>query len=74
MKFSPVIPVLSALACLYLMTDLSIETWLRFLTWMVLGLLVYLCYGRRNARLATRSEPASASAQPAREEGARRSA
>ena len=52
--FSPVIPVLSALACLYLMTNLSIETWLRFAVWMVIGVLLYLFYGRRNARLAHR--------------------
>lgn len=50
--FSPVIPVLSALACLYLMTNLSLETWSRFVVWMVAGLLVYFVYGRRNARLA----------------------
>ncbi|KQZ90787.1 amino acid permease [Phycicoccus sp. Root563] len=52
--FNPVIPVLSALACLYLMTNLSLETWSRFLIWMVLGLGIYLVYGRRNARLAQR--------------------
>jgi basic amino acid/polyamine antiporter, APA family len=49
---SPVVPVLSALACLYLMANLALETWLRFAVWMVLGLVVYLLHGRRNARLA----------------------
>ena len=49
---SPVVPVLSAVACLYLMANLAVETWLRFAVWMVLGLAVYLLYGRRNARLA----------------------
>src|SRR5215213_3693244 len=39
--FSPVVPVLSALACLYLMLNLSIETWIRFLAWLLLGLVVY---------------------------------
>jgi basic amino acid/polyamine antiporter, APA family len=48
---SPVVPGLSALACLYLMTNLSMETWLRFVAWMTLGFLVYFSYGRRNARL-----------------------
>ena len=52
--FNPLIPVLSALACIYLMTNLSLETWLRFLIWMVVGLVIYLVYGRRNARLAQR--------------------
>ncbi|MEV4349687.1 amino acid permease [Actinoplanes sp. NPDC049596] len=48
---SPVVPVLSALACLYLMTNLSVETWLRFLAWLVVGLGVYLLYGHRHASL-----------------------
>ena len=60
---SPAIPILSALACLYLMTNLSVETWVRFLIWMVLGLAVYFFYGRRNARLARPAEerPATSS-------------
>ena len=49
---SPVLPVVSALACLYLMTNLSIETWLRFLAWLVIGLVVYATYGVRSSRLA----------------------
>ncbi|WP_166528830.1 amino acid permease [Geodermatophilus sp. DSM 44513] len=49
--FSPVVPVLSALACLYLMANLSIETWLRFLAWLALGLVVYAGYGYRHSRL-----------------------
>jgi len=52
--FNPVIPLLSALACLYLMTNLSLETWSRFLVWMLVGFLVYFFYGRRNAKLAQR--------------------
>jgi APA family basic amino acid/polyamine antiporter len=52
---SPLIPVLSALACLYLMLNLSVETWIRFAIWLVVGLVVYLGYGHRNARLADRA-------------------
>ena len=54
--FSPVVPVLSALACLYLMSNLSVETWLRFAVWMALGIVLYFAYGRRNARLAHRED------------------
>lgn len=50
--FSPVVPVVSALACIYLMTNLVVETWLRFLVWLLIGLLIYVFYGRRHARLA----------------------
>ena len=50
---SPVVPVLSGLACLYLMVNLSLETWWRFLAWLVLGLLVYGFYGYRHSRAGT---------------------
>jgi APA family basic amino acid/polyamine antiporter len=53
--FSPVVPALSGLACLYLMANLSIETWLRFLAWLVIGLVVYAGYGYRHSRLRTRT-------------------
>jgi APA family basic amino acid/polyamine antiporter len=49
--WSPVVPILSALACLYLMLNLSVETWLRFLAWMVLGLVFYFSYGHRHSRM-----------------------
>jgi basic amino acid/polyamine antiporter, APA family len=49
--WSPVVPILSALACLYLMLNLSVETWLRFLAWMVVGLVVYFSYGHRHSRM-----------------------
>jgi APA family basic amino acid/polyamine antiporter len=52
---SPGVPALSAAACLYLMANLSVETWLRFLAWMALGLIVYFGYGHRHSRLRTRS-------------------
>jgi APA family basic amino acid/polyamine antiporter len=57
--FSPVVPIVSALACLYLMMNLTLETWARFLVWLVIGLLVYAGYGYRHsrARLADRAEP-----------------
>jgi APA family basic amino acid/polyamine antiporter len=43
--------LVSALACLYLMLNLSIETWLRFLAWLAIGLLIYAVYGYRNSRI-----------------------
>jgi APA family basic amino acid/polyamine antiporter len=49
----PVIPILSALICFYLTINLSVETWLRFLIWMVLGFILYFSYGVRKSRLAT---------------------
>jgi APA family basic amino acid/polyamine antiporter len=48
---NPVIPILSAVICVYLMLNLSIETWLRFAIWMVLGFIVYALYGYRKSRV-----------------------
>jgi APA family basic amino acid/polyamine antiporter len=50
--FSPLLPVLTACACLYLMSNLSVFTWLRFAVWLGLGLVLYACYGRRHSVLA----------------------
>ncbi|MEU5844042.1 amino acid permease [Rhodococcus sp. NPDC047139] len=50
----PLVPILSVLACLWLMVNLSVETWIRFVVWMLIGLLVYFLYGRNHSVLANR--------------------
>ncbi|GAA2791056.1 amino acid permease [Kitasatospora paracochleata] len=47
----PVLPILSVLACLWLMLNLPVQTWWRFLVWLVVGLVVYFLYGRGHSRL-----------------------
>lgn len=47
----PLVPALSILACLFVMLNLPVETWLRFLVWMVIGIVIYAAYGYRNSRL-----------------------
>ncbi|MFF7492833.1 amino acid permease [Streptomyces rubiginosohelvolus] len=49
----PVLPMLAAAASLWLMLNLPAETWLRFGAWMLIGLTVYLFYGRTRSRLNT---------------------
>ncbi len=48
----PLVPILSVLASLYLMLNLPGATWVRFLVWMAVGLVVYFLYGARKSRLA----------------------
>lgn len=46
------VPLLGTLLCFFLMLNLKGGTWLLFLGWLVIGIAVYCCYGRKNSRLA----------------------
>ncbi|PZG19082.1 amino acid permease [Nonomuraea aridisoli] len=48
----PLLPILSVLACLYLMLNLPAQTWVRFLVWMVIGVVLYFTYGYWHSRTA----------------------
>jgi basic amino acid/polyamine antiporter, APA family len=57
----PVVPILAALVCLFVMGFLTIGTWIRFLIWMAIGLVWYFAYSRTHSREARREsveEPA----------------
>ena len=53
----PLVPIAAALICLYLMLNLTGETWVRFLVWMLVGFVVYFVYGRGHSRLGRESTP-----------------
>jgi APA family basic amino acid/polyamine antiporter len=59
--FGFVFPVLGVLSCLYLMLSLSAVTWVRFLVWLDLGMMIYWFYGRTHSPLANREEQAAQS-------------
>jgi len=50
--FSPLFPVLGMLSCASLMAFLPALTWLRFVVWLILGLVVYFSYSMRHSKLA----------------------
>ncbi|WP_410600586.1 amino acid permease [Amycolatopsis sp. lyj-90] len=52
----PLIPILAIAACLWLMLNLTVLTWLRFIAWMVLGVVVYFVYSRRHSVLGKQNK------------------
>jgi APA family basic amino acid/polyamine antiporter len=48
----PVIPVLSVIFCILLMSGLPIITWFRFFIWLGIGLLIYGFYSRHRSEFA----------------------
>jgi APA family basic amino acid/polyamine antiporter len=51
--FVPVVPLLGIAMCVALMCGLPRLTWIRFVLWLVTGLIIYFLYGIRKSRLAT---------------------
>ncbi|AMR34321.1 amino acid transporter [Mucilaginibacter sp. PAMC 26640] len=49
MKNLSLIPVLGLLSCFYLMTELTYQSWIRFLAWLVVGLVIYALYGYKHS-------------------------
>ena len=56
-----VVPVLGVLACVYLMVSLSVMTWVRFLGWLDIGMIIYWFYGRTHSPLVNQAEAAARS-------------
>jgi APA family basic amino acid/polyamine antiporter len=59
--FGKVLPVVSAVLCFYLMTNLAVETWIFFAGWLVTGIAIYFAYGQRHSRLNEKFAEAHAS-------------
>lgn len=50
--FSPVIPILTVWVAAFLMNNLPLDTWLRLIVWMSIGLVVYFAYSYKHSNLA----------------------
>jgi APA family basic amino acid/polyamine antiporter len=47
----PLIPILGIATCLFMMVFLPMDTWIRLLVWMLIGLDIYLVYGVKHSHL-----------------------
>ncbi|MGG3939428.1 amino acid permease [Anoxybacillus kestanbolensis] len=54
----PLVPLLAIAFCSYLVLQLPLTTWIGFVTWLLIGLVIYFTYGRKHSTL---NEKASAS-------------
>lgn len=54
----PLVPLLAIAFCSYLVLQLPLTTWISFVTWLLIGLVIYFIYGRKHSTL---NEKASAS-------------
>lgn len=44
--YSPLIPLLGIICCSLLMLSLEVETWMRLVVWLALGIIIYFSYSR----------------------------
>jgi len=51
----PLIPVLGALICMIQMYSLPVDTWLRLIVWMAIGMVIYFTYSIRHSLLRNRN-------------------
>ena len=51
--FYPVLPIISALLCVLMLTQLQAETWIASAVWFAFGLILYFSYGVKHSRLNT---------------------
>lgn len=54
--FVPLVPCLSVFANLYLMFQLDVHTWTKFLIWLAIGYIIYFIYGIRHSTQITRNK------------------
>ncbi|MFT3981409.1 MAG: amino acid permease [Ferruginibacter sp.] len=52
----PLVPILGIVVCLFMMVFLPMDTWIRLLVWMLIGMDIYLYYGVKHSILGEQSK------------------
>lgn len=50
----PLVPILGVVVCVYLMSSLPYEAWVRLAIWMALGIAIYFFYSKHNSNVRKR--------------------
>ncbi|MBP6820840.1 MAG: amino acid permease [Acidobacteria bacterium] len=51
--FSPFVPIATVISAAYLMNSLPLDTWIRLIDWMCIGLVIYFAYSYSNSKLSS---------------------
>jgi len=54
---SPFIPIATVVSAAYLMNSLPLDTWIRLIDWMAIGLVIYFAYSYNHSKLSDLAEP-----------------
>ncbi|WP_443946231.1 amino acid permease [Pedobacter sp. AW1-32] len=52
----PFVPIMGIIVCVYLMSSLPLEAWIRLAIWMALGIAIYFFYGKGNSVLRNKGK------------------
>ncbi|MEK7856469.1 MAG: amino acid permease [Acidobacteriota bacterium] len=62
---SPFIPIATVVSAAYLMNSLPLDTWIRLIDWMAIGIFIYFAYSYTHSNLAKVSDAAANAEVPA---------
>lgn len=51
--FSPFVPIAAVVSAAYLMNSLPLDTWIRLIDWMCIGLVIYFAYSYSHSKLSS---------------------
>jgi APA family basic amino acid/polyamine antiporter len=63
--FSPFIPIATVVSAAYLMNSLPLDTWIRLIVWMSIGLVIYFAYSYSHSKLGAETSAESTAYQDA---------
>jgi APA family basic amino acid/polyamine antiporter len=52
----PVVPILGILTCAAMMLSLPLDTWIRLIVWLAVGLVIYFAYGKKRSKWQPRHD------------------
>jgi APA family basic amino acid/polyamine antiporter len=47
----PLVPILGVITCLAMMASLDVDTWIRLVVWLAIGMVIYFGYSRKHSHL-----------------------